>query len=250
MTDIAFLDELAANARPARVQQALEGWRLRASDGITRRANSVLCNAPTPMYPGWLEYIEGFYRRQDLPARYQISPASPPALDALLDAHGYVCTSETSVMTASAEEVVTRAKGTPDIEVTLEDRVSDDWLNLFLHAEGFPQSQGPGYKLAFSSLGPAAAFVQARLNEEPAAVGMSVAERGWAGLFSIVTFPQFRRRGIAREVVRVLASWALAWGAANLYLQVVAQNEPAVHLYTQLGFSILYSYHYREKTVG
>lgn len=250
MPDIALLDELAANARPSRVQQSLDRWRLRASDGITRRANSVLCNAPTPRYEGWLEYIEDFYRRQGLPARYQISPASPPDLDALLDAQGYSFTSETSVMVAETREVLARAPHISGIDLSLEGSFSDVWLDMFLRAEGFPESQRASYTLTFSSLGPESAFVLAYSKGEPAAVGMSVAERGWAGLFSIVTFPQFRRRGIAREVVRVLAAWALAAKAGGLYLQVVANNEPAANLYRQLGFTSLYSYHYREKHLG
>jgi len=58
-----FLDELAANAWPAQVQQAFGGWRLRATNGLTRRANSVLTAAPTPDHPEWLSYIEDFYER-------------------------------------------------------------------------------------------------------------------------------------------------------------------------------------------
>ncbi|MEO5953693.1 MAG: GNAT family N-acetyltransferase [Chloroflexia bacterium] len=250
MYDIAFLDELAANARPARVQQALEGWRLRASDGVTRRANSVLTNGPVPSCPDWFEAIEEFYRRQGLPSRYQISTASPPGLDSLLEERGYSFFSQTSVMVGDVRGVLSGNERVSGVELKIEEQVSENWLAVFMEAEGFPASQEGAYRFTFGSLGPRAAYVTALIEGQPAAVGMSVAERGWAGLFSIVTFPEFRRRGIGRDVVRGLAICAKGAGAEQLYLQVVASNEPAVRLYEQLGFEALYSYHYREKYFG
>ena len=41
LDQIRELEELAANAWPAGVQQALDGWRLRYHLGVTRRANSA-----------------------------------------------------------------------------------------------------------------------------------------------------------------------------------------------------------------
>lgn len=113
MYNVAFLDELAANARPARVQQAMEGWRLRASDGVTRRANSVLTNAPVPAYANWFEEVEAFYARQSLPPRYQISDATPQGLDDLLAERGYTFYSQTSVMIGSVEGVLAVGKSHP-----------------------------------------------------------------------------------------------------------------------------------------
>ena len=249
MNEISFLDELAANARPARVQQALEGWRLRAADGITRRANSVLTNAPIPAYPAWLEAVEDFYRRQGLPARYQLSPASPPELDGILEARGYSLSRQTAVMTGTVRSVLELAAPSPNIVVNVEEQVTDHWLDAFLTAEGFPATHRPPYKQAFSSIGPRAAFALSTEGEQPTGVGIAVAERGWSGLFSVATCVPFRRRGIGREIVRSLASWSRDAGAHRIYLQVVAGNTPAVNLYTQLGFTVLYSYYYREKTL-
>ena len=247
---ISFLDELAANARPARVQQSLEGWRLRAADGITRRANSVLTNGPILSYSAWREEVEEFYRRQSLPARYQISPASPTELDALLDAWGYTATSETSVMVGSVGAVFEQAVQAYEYVPRIEERVSDHWIDAFLACEGFPVAQGMAYMQSFSAIGPRAAFALTQVGGEPAGVGIAVAERGWCGLFSIAVLPAFRRRGIGREIVRSLARWARGAGAERLYLQVVAGNSGAVRLYEQLGFTRLYIYHYREKAPG
>lgn len=250
MHDIAFLDELQANARPARIQQTLERWRLRASDGITRRANSVLTNGPVPTYCQWFEEIESFYARQGLPARYQISPASPPELDALLEARGYSFDAETSVMVCSTSVLLERAAPNSIVEVGIEESASDAWLADFIDAEGFSGSQLAYYRASFSAIGPRVALARASVAGETAAVGIAVTERGWAGLFSIATAPTFRRRGIGTALVRRLAEWAEAAGAHNLYLQVGAANVPAVTMYERLGFHTLYSYHYRKKALA
>lgn len=247
MDDFAFLDEIAANARPARVQQGMEGWRLRASDGVTRRANSVLTNGPVPRYAGWFEEIEAFYRRQNLPPRYQISDASPSGLDDFLAERGYTLYSPTSVMIGTTAGVLSAEKQNSGADINVAEKLTDNWLDVFIAAEGFPEIQAPLYRHTFSSLGQRAAYADARLDGAIAGVGMSVAERGWAGLFSIVTFPEFRRRGVARGIVVALADWAHHIGSEHLYLQVVGTNEPAVRLYEQLGFRAAYTYHYREK---
>jgi ribosomal protein S18 acetylase RimI-like enzyme len=39
--------------------------------------------------------------------------------------------------------------------------------------------------------------------------------------------------------------WALGRGAAFAWLQVEADNEPAIALYRSIGFAEAYRYHYR-----
>jgi len=73
----AMLDELAANAWPAPIQQQLESWRLRAAYGVTRRANSVLTLDTLPSYEHWLDVVVDFYSSRGLPVQFQISEASP-----------------------------------------------------------------------------------------------------------------------------------------------------------------------------
>ena len=69
---IRTIEQLAANAWPAPVQQQLEGWRLRAGDNVTRRANSVLVVGAMTGYERWLDEVVGFYRRRHLPVRFHV----------------------------------------------------------------------------------------------------------------------------------------------------------------------------------
>src|SRR5262245_9922108 len=86
---IALIQEIAANAWPGLVQQQLESWNLRAANGVNRRTNSVLAFGPVPSYGRWLDEVNDFYRRRNLPVRFQVSEASPAELDGMLQHLGY-----------------------------------------------------------------------------------------------------------------------------------------------------------------
>ncbi|NJL19947.1 MAG: GNAT family N-acetyltransferase [Leptolyngbyaceae cyanobacterium SM1_3_5] len=84
-----------------------------------------------------------------------------------------------------------------------------------------------------------------RKEDEPIAVGLAVLESKDVGLFEIVTREIHRRQGRGRSIVLGLLSWAKQQGATTAYLQVVADNLPALKLYEKLGFTELYQYFYR-----
>jgi ribosomal protein S18 acetylase RimI-like enzyme len=47
--------------------------------------------------------------------------------------------------------------------------------------------------------------------------------------------------------MRNLLAWGKQNGAQHAYLQVMLNNVPALHLYSQLGFKQVYEYWYRIK---
>lgn len=61
-------------------------------------------------------------------------------------------------------------------------------------------------------------------------------EYGLAVLGNIFTHPDARRRGYARAVTTVLVADLLARGCRDVVLNVMAENSPAITLYTSLGF--------------
>lgn len=97
-------------------------------------------------------------------------------------------------------------------------------------------------------IAPRAGYALLKIDEQNAAVGLGVVERGWIGLFSIDTGAAFRKRGAATAIICALMKWGQALGATQTYLQVVPQNMAAMNLYAKLGFKKLYQYHYRELT--
>ena len=94
---------------------------------------------------------------------------------------------------------------------------------------------------------PPMAYAQAFQNGRLVGIGLGVAERGWVGVFTMLTRPDARRQGVATAVLHELAAWGgQAQGADRMYLQVMQRNTAALALYGRCGFTTLYSYHYRE----
>lgn len=244
-----LLDRLAVNAWPAPEQQSLDGWLLRSSGGVTRRASSVFTAAPIPRESDWLRRIEQFYRERGLPARFQVSDASPASLDPLLETAGYHIEVPSSICIASAKKIAANASIPSTLSLQESNSIDDDWLRVFMELEGFPQDRKDAYRSIYSAIKPRTLFLRAVVDGETVGVGMAVTEWGWTGLFSIATSPAHRKQGIGTAIVGGLARWSLLSNAPDLYLQVIASNENALRLYARLGFTYLYDYHYRTKDV-
>lgn len=59
---------------------------------------------------------------------------------------------------------------------------------------------------------------------------------GEAEILTLAVAPEARRRGIARALVRRTAVHAQSLGAGALFLEVAKDNQPALKLYSGLGF--------------
>jgi RimJ/RimL family protein N-acetyltransferase len=70
-------------------------------------------------------------------------------------------------------------------------------------------------------------------------------EDGLAGVFDVVTADDARGKGHATLACASLLSWAWQHGANIAYLQVSADNAPALAIYRKFGFATVYTYHYR-----
>ncbi len=245
-----LIEELAANAWPAEVNQTLDGWRLRFADGVTSRANSVWPNADGGHVPlaERLDLVEDFYAGHGIPPCYQITPAARPAdLDTVLAARGYTTHSFTLVETAALAEVVAATLPRPDVRIDLADRLSADWLAVYRAVEDVSEHALAVRRGILRRIGPRVGYALARLDGEAVGVGLGVVERGWLGVFCMGTAPAARRRGVGASVLGALAAWACGEGATQAYLQVVRANAAARALYEGAGFAPLYEYHYRQR---
>ena len=106
--------------------------------------------------------------------------------------------------------------------------------------------QLPGWRAIIDRIDlPAGYAVLVGDDDAPIAAGLGVVADEWLGLFEIVVAESWRRRGIGRAVTEALLGWGGAEGATRAFLQVVADNRPAIALYQQLGFQRGYTYWYR-----
>lgn len=245
----AMIEELAANAWPADTVQYVEGWRLRHTPEVQRRrSNSLL--PPTSPRPGGLatadvlDIAADFYARRGLPLVVQVSPTeSHSELDELLARRGLAATAYTVVLAAGLDEVQTADAARP-LPAAQVGELTAAWLAAWGAVENRADVEATR-RSVLARIGPPAGYATAVLGGAIAAVGLGVAERGWAGVFCMGTRPAYRRQGAGRAVLGSLAEWAGRQGASRLYLQVEADNAPARALYAGAGFTHSHSYHYR-----
>lgn len=79
----------------------------------------------------------------------------------------------------------------------------------------------------------------------PVACALGVIYDDCFGIFDLVTRKEDRNKGYGTNLVQKMISWAKHHKIPNFYLQVTAQNTPAIRLYEKLGYRYLYHYWYR-----
>ena len=234
------------NAWPAMQQILLDGWVLRFSRGFTKRANSIV-----PVYPAFgsetdetllekIRYCENLYAREQLQTVFRmtsVNAASAKRLDSLLEARGYQIQERCDVMTCALSDAE------PSMDVNLV--TLDQWLKAYCHLTGMGEPAASLHNVILGAIAGQCAFAVADHDDEPQACGLGVVEHDLIGLFDIYTHSQHRRSGLATNLVQGLMKFGQLAGAARAYLQVVAQNTPALKLYANLGFKRSYEYWYR-----
>lgn len=251
VSHVAEIEEAAFATWPAGEVADLGGWRLRASDGVTHRANSVW-NARfggAVAVEARLLAVEEFYATRGLPACFQMTVASQPEnLDSRLADRGYRLHSPTLVQLATIETVLQNTpalRTMPYLEVELNEEFEEDWFDLYETIEQEDPSRASGRAAILDRIAEPRAFVRATIDGTPAAVGLGVVRGAYLGISCMATAPRFRRRGAASGILRAMAIWAEMNRAHRAFLQVVAGNHGGMALYGRLGFHTAYNYHYR-----
>ena len=246
------LERAAFEAWQAEQVVALGPWRLRFMHGVTSRANSVWAGPGEPA--GGLAHaiaeVEAFYAARGQPAIFQIAQLADERLDPLLAERGYEHFNEVSFQVASAERVALLVPR-EDISARCDDVLGDDWFELSGRRGRFRDGDVAVYCAFLERIAPRAGFASARLAGAAMAdaVGLTIVAKPLAGVFSMLTLAEQRRRGLAEALLGEIARFALARGAQRLYLQVELDNAPARALYARAGFAESHRYHYRRRAV-
>lgn len=226
-----LLERVAADAWPALDQVVVDGWRLRASAGVTRRANSALpLSEALPV-----EEVVAFYRARGLPPVVQVSN---PVTDQALADRGWSADVEVEVLAGPVPTGPTSAE--------VLDEPEADWLEAWWEVDGRggPAELDVARRMLARITAPAG-YSRLLQDGRTVAVGRGVVQEGQLGVFSMGVTPEHRRRGLGREVLHALGAWGARQGAEAAYLQVFQGNEVARALYASAGFALAHRYHYR-----
>ncbi len=239
------IEQIASHAWPAHEVQYLGGWILRASYGITHRANStlILDELPEGDIDSSIQIIREFYISRGLPPRFQLTNASVPAnIDRKIADLGFILEMKVNVQIISLDSLI---QGMSPFRVEIHPAPQQDWLSTYAAVGDYDSFSLGIRKVIMIRVVQKKAYASALFKGKVVGVGFGVAERGWLGLFAISTLTQFRCKGIATAITRTLAQWGLSKGATHAYLLVEQKNELANALYNHLGFQNLYYYWYR-----
>ena len=236
------VEEAALTAWPALRQVSLDGWLLRASEGYTRRANSVQALSTSGAAGGEalgervLE-CERWYASERLRCAFRITPFSEAGLEEYLEGRGYAEEGRSHVMV--------RPLADPDAAHEPDELELGRWLGEYArlsHLSTPPRALEPLVRSI--PVERVTACVRDR-GGRVLSVGMGVLDGPAFGLFDLVTDADARSRGHGRRLIAGLLGWARIRGAARAYLQVLESNDDARRLYVRLGFRRAYDYWYR-----
>jgi len=254
------LERRAADCWPPFAEADMEGWRLRFSEGASRRANSVLPLNETGKSTllARIHAAEVYYQKRGVPCRFQISGGvQPRGLDAALERRGYAIEARSLVMTAPLSKVLENTAPTAPTsalgkQVRLFSGPSAAWLQVYGDGQETGRERGLRCRLA-EGLPTPRAYAVLDAGTEPAAVGAAVLSGSWMLVLCMATRRRYRNRGLAIRVLSALTEWAASGnegGAGKAFLQVEADNTPALGLYQKAGFQPVHTYYYRTQTVA
>jgi len=242
--DLARVEEAGLNGLQTQRQLFYDGWLLRVSPGKAKRARSVNAHfGSTLPLAQKIAYCERIYVERGLPVLFRITPfMKPHDLESELEARGYEAFQTTLVQLA-------RLDYPPEAPAVAGVDFMTPTPAAFAEAVGELQETSPEQRAAYleriAHTPLPTRSVIAVMDGRPVGTGTVMLEDGLAGVFTMGTATDLRSRGIATGILAAMLRWAWEHGAAHAYLQVDAENHPAIALYRKFGFASAYTYHYR-----
>lgn len=247
-----LLEALMVAGMPPLDSAHVGDWLLRAANGYTGRANSVLAvGDPGVPLDAAVEQVVAWYAERDQPALIQLphaTDADPAAstLGSVLAQQDWHFFLRTSVMTRRTPNSESAANGalSAALRVEVSDEPTDDWWRT-ASPRALAHRDTLGRML--ERVRPAA-YLTAYLDDRPIGHLRLALADGWSGVFDVHTDPAARGRGVARALMRQAERTASERRIPLQYLQVAADNHAAVGLYRSLGWQTHHEYHYARPT--
>lgn len=229
------LENVNSRAWPPLVEEHLGDWRLRWAGGFTGRANSALAvGDPGVAVSEALRAVCDFAHDRGIPPMVQVVRDSPA--ERAIVAAGWL---EGRTHSASHEVVVLTGRlpdGGGGAEIL--DEPTSGWWELTSGPAG--PSEAERHVLTTGKIGYGVAV---RDGVTAGAVRGAVVD-DWLHVARLAVRPEFRRRGIASDLMGALGAWGTAQGAGRWVLQVAEDNAGALAFYAGLGCTPHHRYRY------
>lgn len=239
------VEEAGLNALQTQRQIFYDGWLLRVSPGSAKRARSVnACFGSSLPLPRKIAHCESVYARQGLPVLFRLTPFDhPAALDEALAEQGYEAFGETLVQTLALELPPEIPDVNDDVELGVPDAPA--FVDAVADLRGSTAREREAHRERLGNSMLEKRFCVVRVAGRIVCTSQVAIDGELAGVFDVITAPDARGRGYATLACASLLSWAWQHGAQAAYLQVSADNAPAIATYRKFGFATAYTYHYR-----
>ncbi len=236
---IAEIEAAAYRSWPAAEVVDYDGWELRFAHGFSRRGNSVYpLELSTIGHEQKLEWCRQWYERHSLDLVIRQTVATEPGLDEVLAQQGFTEEGRTKVLVADLS-------GGDSGDTTIAESPSPEWWGATAALWGIAGSRAEAWRTIVDRIDLPTGFGLITQGGQSLAAGFGVVDSGWLGLFEVIVGDRNRRRGIGGSLTKALMAWGRDRGAQRAYLQVVADNTPAINLYEKAGFRHAYDYWYR-----
>ena len=241
------IEEAGLNALQTQRQLFYDGWLLRISPGKAKRGRSVNAYfASTLPVQDKIDHCEALYASYGLPMLFRITPFDhPPELDQALAARGYVVFQPTLVQRTALAASVKAAEGS---EIEIVAPPITDFVDEVAALRRSTSEQRAAHLERLAATPLTMRVLLARQGGRTVACGQVALDRGLAGIYDMVTDEAVRGHGVATRLVSALLTWAQQQGASHAFLQVDADNAPALAVYRKFGFATVYTYHYRARS--
>jgi ribosomal protein S18 acetylase RimI-like enzyme len=242
-TDVESLERATLDAvAPAEVG-TLPGWLLPFDTTTVGRAISAVPLRHTDLDTALIAQIEARYARRNLKTQFRV--ADVPGLATLQQAlreHGYSAQQATLTLVGT---VAQWPQLRPELAIQLSAQATQAWASVYLSSDFDPQDGANRVR----ALSRSQHLVFACLSDATGAIaaGTAAFSQGWASLHGLRTVARERGKGCARSLIAALGQEAQARNVKRCFLQVEANNAPAIKLYRSLGFQTAWLYHYWRK---
>jgi ribosomal protein S18 acetylase RimI-like enzyme len=134
----------------------------------------------------------------------------------------------------------------PDASYEYHEKQSDEFFDVMKKISGISTERFEGLKVIINRILPSSkAFFLIRLrNNTVVGYALGVAEMRKVGIYNLYVHKDYRRMGLAQNLLLKMKEWGIKKGADGFHLCVEGANAGAIDLYKKVGFKEIFKYRY------